>query len=601
MSTTERKLSVRERIAGIGQVAKITYRASPFAVYVKIIDAIINSVLPLLTAFYAAQTTTALAAAYLGDHAAGTHAVQLVIITAVLGVVQTAWSSFSQYVNQMMRYRVGAAVSDRLLEHFLALEFWQYDDKKTADVYDKAKQFANFFPFVFDNLARIGSAFITLAVGLVALFVVSWWLGLILIAAVVPGIYFQFKLSRAQAKYWNENTDARRVKSWVEWLMMRLQSISELRLYGLVEHLMAIRNQARDKDERQRIEFERKFMGKQFFASALEAVAEVVALVYTALQIMARAQPIGQFLYVQQVVSRALGGARSFVGEVSSIDSDIVNMFDYNEFMAMPVAKARTKHLEQAPQRIEVRDVSFRYPGSKQLVLDDVSLTITAGQRIAIVGENGAGKSTLIKLLLGLYHPTKGSILLDDQPLRDIVPASWHAYIGILQQEFVKYDFATARENVYYGDASQPFDEERFTAALTKAEARDFLEKLPKGVDTYIDPWMQHEDKTSGVDLSGGQWQRVALARNFYRDSPIVVLDEPTSAIDALAETRIFKRLFAERDRTLIMISHRLTTVEKADVIYVMHEGKLVEQGTHAELVRKHGRYYEMFESQLRP
>ena len=177
---------------------------------------------------------------------------------------------------------------------------------------------------------------------------------------------------------------------------------------------------------------------------------------------------------------------------------------------------------------------------------------------------------------------------------------SWHRHIGVLQQEFIKYDFATARDNVYYGDASRPFDDARFETALATAEAREFVDKLPKGADSYVDPWMEHADKTSGVDLSGGQWQRLALARNFYRNSPIVLLDEPTSAIDALAESRIFKRLFKERDRTLIMISHRLTTVEKADVIFVLHEGKLVEQGTHDELVAKQGRYYEMFESQLR-
>lgn len=601
MSKTERKLSARERVVGLARVAKVTYKASPLAVYVKIIDAVIDAVLPLVTVYFAAQTTTALAAAYAGDHAAGSRAVELVIVTAVLGVVQTGWTSVSQYINNVMRYKVEVAIGDRLLDHFLALEFWQYDDKKTADVYDKARRFSSMFPYVFDSVARIVSSVITLITGLIALFIVSWWLGIILIAAVIPGIYFQFSLSRARTAYWSKNTDARRVRNWVEWLMQRMQTITELRLYGMVKHLMVLRNQARDKDERQRIEFERQYMGKQFFASALESAAEVVALVYTATQIMARTQPIGQFLYVQQVVSRALGGAQSFVTQISSIDGDLANMLDYNEFMAMPLARSRTKQLASVPTAIDVRGVSFHYPGDKRIVLSDVSLTITSGQRIAIVGENGAGKSTLIKLLLGLYRPTSGEVLADGQNLKDVTHDSWHQHIGVLQQEFVKYDFATARDNVYYGDATHPFDQARFDAALDMAEARGFLEKLPKGVDNFVDPWMEHDDKTSGVDLSGGQWQRLALARNFYRNSPIVILDEPTSAIDALAETRIFKRLFAARDRTLIMISHRLTTVEKADMIYVMHEGKLVEQGTHAELVQKHGRYYEMFESQLRP
>jgi ATP-binding cassette subfamily B protein/ATP-binding cassette subfamily C protein len=150
------------------------------------------------------------------------------------------------------------------------------------------------------------------------------------------------------------------------------------------------------------------------------------------------------------------------------------------------------------------------------------------------------------------------------------------------------------------GKVSAPVSRDHFEAALDRAEARTFLEKLPKGVDSFVNQWMEHNDGTSGVDLSGGQWQRLALARNFYRNSPIVILDEPTSAIDALAESRIFKHLFAEKNRTVITISHRLTTIERADVIYMMESGKLVEQGTHKELVAKKGAYYHMFESQLR-
>ncbi|HEV7951813.1 MAG TPA: ATP-binding cassette domain-containing protein, partial [Candidatus Saccharimonadales bacterium] len=170
----------------------------------------------------------------------------------------------------------------------------------------------------------------------------------------------------------------------------------------------------------------------------------------------------------------------------------------------------------------------------------------------------------------------------------------------VLQQEYLSYGFASAKDNIYFGDVSAPFDSKRFEAALDRAEARTFLEKLPKGADNFVLTWMEHNDGTKGVDLSGGQWQRLALARNFYRDSPIIILDEPTSAIDALAESRIFKQLFADKKRTVIAISHRLTTVEKADVIFMLKDGRIVEQGTHEQLVALRGAYYTMFESQLR-
>lgn len=594
-----KKLSARERVVGIARVAAITYKASPIAVFIKIAGAIITSVLPIVTTYFAALTTTALAEAYAGSETAGEQAIMYVIITAALGVVLTAWNSIEQYINQFVRYKIDAAISDQLYEQFLALEFWRYDDKKTADLFDKSKQFANFFGYVFDNLAYIFTALVSMLAGLIALWLVSWWLGLILLAALLPGVIIQLKLSRAQTKHWNSNVETRRMKDMIEWNMFRVTTIAELRLYGLVRHLLNLRMKLRDKDEKQRIEFERKYIGKQLAADVLEAAAEVISLLYITLQIIAHAQPIGQFLYVQQIVSRALGGGRSFVTQIANIDGDIANLFDYNEFMGLPRAAHRPERLKTIPSQIQIEHVSFHYPGNERLVLNDVNLTIKQGQHVAIVGENGAGKSTLIKIILGLYAPTKGRILLDDVDLSQVNTDDWHKNIGVLQQDFIEYSFTTARDNVLLGDVMHPVSTERFDEALKAAEAREFLEKLPKGLDTHVNQWMEHDDGTSGVDLSGGQWQRLALARNFYRDSPIIILDEPTSAIDALAESRIFKRLFRKNDKTIITISHRVTTIEKADVIYMLEDGKVVEQGTHPELVAKKGRYYRMFKSQL--
>ena len=200
---------------------------------------------------------------------------------------------------------------------------------------------------------------------------------------------------------------------------------------------------------------------------------------------------------------------------------------------------------------------------------------------------------------MGLYKPSKGTITIDSQDLQSLAISSWHKQLGVLQQDYLAYTFATARENIYYGDVSTPRDIARYESALDRAEARTFLDKLPKKADSYVSTWMEDSEGTNGIDLSGGQWQRLALARNFYRDSPIIILDEPTSAIDALAESRIFKHLFADKTKTVITISHRLTTIEKADIIYMLQEGKIVEHGTHTELVAKKGAYYTMFESQL--
>jgi ATP-binding cassette, subfamily B, bacterial len=599
MADKKRKMSKKQFIAAMSGIAKLTYDAAPLAVFIKIAGSLVTVILPLVTTYYAALTTTALADAYAGDPQAGSRAITYVIITAGLGVLLTAWGSLEQYINQLTRYQIEAAMSDRMYERFLSLDFWRYDDKDTIDLYDRAKKFADYFAYVFDQLIGLLTQIFTMVAGFVALIFVSWWLGLILLLAVVPSLLIQLSLSRKQAAHWDRNIETRRTQSMIEWNMFTPKKIAELRLYGMVRHLLDLRLRLRAKDEKERIEFERKYIFKRLGGDILEAAGEVVALLYTTLQIVAQAQPIGQFLYVQQVVSRALGGARSFISQISNIDEEMVNMFDYQEFMQLPVRHGGAKQLTAQPENIALESVSFHYPHSKTRVLSDISLLITRGQHVAIVGENGAGKSTLIKILTGLYQPTSGKMTLDGTDIQDIDIKTWHGMLGVLQQDYLSYGFATAKDNVYFGDVSAPFDKSRFEAALDRAEARTFLEKLPKGADNFVLTWMEHKDGTKGVDLSGGQWQRLALARNFYRDSPIIILDEPTSAIDALAESRIFKQLFNDQKRTVITISHRLTTVEKADVIYMLEAGKIVEQGTHKELVALRGAYYTMFESQI--
>lgn len=598
--TEKRKLTTRQYVVAIARVAQTTFRAAPLAISVQVAGAIITAVLPIATTYFAALTTTALADAYAGNEAAGEAAIWYVVVTAFLGVIMTAWRSLETYVSQLMRYRVESAMSDRMYEHFLSLDFWRYDDKKTADLFDRAQQFANFFPYVFDRLTNVLTQLITMIAGLIALVFVSWWLGLIVIAAIIPGVIIQFRLSRASTRHWNENVETRRQKNMIEWQVLKPEYIAELRLYGIVRYLLDLRMKLRDIDEKRRIEFERSYIGKRLGADVLEATAEVVALLWVTLQIIHRAQPIGQFVFVQQVVSRALGGSSGLISALGGIDEDVANLFDYQEFMELPTQVGKTGTLRHAPEQIELRDVSFHYPTSETKVLHNISFTIKKGQHVAIVGENGAGKSTLIKLLTGLYEPTSGAIVIDDTPLGQLKSSQWHDQLSVLQQEFIHYGFATAKQNVHFGDVTHTFDAEQFEKAIDRAEAREFLKKLPKGVDSYINQWMEDDDGNNGTSLSGGQWQRLALARNFYRDSPIIILDEPTSAIDALAETRIFKHLFAEKDKTIITISHRLTTIEKADVVYMFKDGALVEQGTAKELIAKKGEFYHMFESQIK-
>src|SRR5438094_167948 len=244
-------------------------------------------------------------------------------------------------------------------------------------------------------------------------------------------------------------------------------------------------------------------------------------------------------------------------------------------------------------QEIEFRDVSFRYPCSENWVLRGVSLRLAAGEKLALVGENGAGKSTLVKLLMRLYDPSEGAILYGGTDLRDMDVRDLRDRIGVLSQDFVRYQW-TARENVGVGWVPALDDRARVERAVDDGGARKLIEQLPQKLDTMLGGWFEE-----GHELSGGQWQKIALARAFMRDSEVRILDEPTAALDAEAEHELFVRLQQlAAERTAILISHRFSTVRRADRIAVIREGRVEELGTHAELLAHNGRYAHLFRLQ---
>jgi ATP-binding cassette subfamily B protein/ATP-binding cassette subfamily C protein len=243
------------------------------------------------------------------------------------------------------------------------------------------------------------------------------------------------------------------------------------------------------------------------------------------------------------------------------------------------------------PGAIEVRDVSFRYPGKEEWALRDLTLTVAPGEKLGLVGENGAGKSTRVKLLMRLHDPTEGEIRYGGVDLRDMDPRELRARIGAVFQDFVRYQL-TAAENIGVGSPPHLGDRARIAEAARLGGAAALVEGLPQGYDTVLGGWFE-----AGHEISAGQWQKLAVARAFMRDSAeVLVFDEPTAAIDAVAEHELFQRFQAlAADRSAIVISHRFSTVRIADRIAVLHGGRLEELGTHRELVARGGRYAHLF------
>jgi ATP-binding cassette subfamily B protein len=260
--------------------------------------------------------------------------------------------------------------------------------------------------------------------------------------------------------------------------------------------------------------------------------------------------------------------------------------------LAPPPESPRTipKNLKEG---IEFRNVSFHYPRSERFVLRNLSFTIKADESVAIVGENGAGKTTLVKLLARFYDPTEGAIYLDGHDLREYDLEDLRRQIGVIFQDFVRYDLSV-QENIGFGQVEFIDDQEKITRAAEKGGSLDIIRRLPQGFNTILGRTFEE-----GVDLSGGEWQKIALSRAFVRDAQILILDEPTAALDALAEYDIFVR-FADltADKTTVFISHRFSTVRMAQHIVVLQQGELTEEGTHDQLIAHNGRYAEMFNAQ---
>ena len=249
-----------------------------------------------------------------------------------------------------------------------------------------------------------------------------------------------------------------------------------------------------------------------------------------------------------------------------------------------------------APHTIEFVDVSFAYPGSDRLVLENINLKFRPGETVVLVGLNGAGKTTFIKLLTRLYDPTKGKILLDGKDLREYDPSELYRMFGIIFQDFGKYAVSVS-ENIGFGDIHRDANEDEIRRAAEDANASEFISKLPGGYDT---PLMRYFEP-DGIELSIGQWQKLSIARAFYSKSDILILDEPTASLDPIAEQEIFNQFDELRkDKTTIFVSHRLSSATIATKIVVLEYGRLIEEGTHKELMDKKGRYYELFSTQAR-
>jgi len=335
-----------------------------------------------------------------------------------------------------------------------------------------------------------------------------------------------------------------------------------------------------------------------FLARVLQFSAFVYTQYLNLSRVFQKLLSVGQFALVFQQSLNLVFSAEEILNQYSSISArnkyldKFFGFFNTNKIITSssnPIVIPKSP----IPQIIEFKNVSFKYPKTERFILKNFNLTIQSEEKIALVGENGAGKTTIIKLLLRFYDVSEGEILINGVNIKEIELDKWHEYIGALFQDFIKYQF-TFKENVYLGDLTKANEERFLREAIEKSGANKYLDILPNDIDQVVGKMFE-----GGIDLSGGQWQKLALARAFFRDAPILILDEPTSAIDAKAEYEIFQKVGElQKDKTVIIISHRFSTVRNADRILVLDGGKIIEEGNHEKLMKKDGLYAELFNIQ---
>ncbi len=521
----------------------------------------------------------------------------LVAIAGGVAILRTICQQAADYASETLSVKVSDYVYDLLHKKSLHLDLEFYENPAYFDTLHRAQMEGPHRPAkIVNSLVQIGrdAVSLTAVTGLLVYF--HWAVPLVLFASVIPGVLVKIKFSREMFAWQRGRTETQREASYLNWLITGYIHAKEVRLFGLGDLFGRRFSELRRMIREEKLAISKRRVIATIFAQLATVAAMFGALGFIVLRAVAGAISIGDLVMYYQAIQRGLGFFQNLLGGLTGLYEDNLFISYFYELMDVEEKITDPPEPEQMPERIRegisFENVSFSYPGAGRRALEAVSFTIEPGEVVALVGENGAGKSTLAKLLCRLYDTQTGRIAIDGTDIRGYRLNELRGKIGVMFQDFARYHF-TAAKNIWIGNIDAPAGAPVREAAA-KADADTFIRKLPRGYDTTLGRMF-----ADGEELSGGQWQKIALARAFMRDAELVILDEPASSLDADSEYEVFKNFKKLlRGRSAVLISHRFSTVKMADKIIVLENGRLLEQGSHTALLEQNGAYARWFEKQ---
>jgi len=584
----------------------LVWEAKPWILFVMIFMAVYNGISPVISAFIAAELLNELGEAIKAAVTGTPFPFDRILFLLIFQFGYIFLNSLLHNVYNMIIRIAGELVSNHIKLKLFAkaktIDIASFDRPEFYEKLENANREAGSRPIqILNSTFSIVSTLISMISFITILTSVSVFAPVLIIILAIPSAIITFIYRRKNFFYMRRRSKDRRQMNYYGELITGKDIVKEVRLFDLTDTFIDLYQKT----------FLRYFGGIRKLIlqegswhigiSAASSAANCYLFLYIARKVYEGVLQIGDYSLYTGALNSISGGVSSLISTVASIYEGTLFIDNVIAFMnekqtVIPRLKEPLHVNRHCAHTIELRNVSFRYPGTERMVIQNVNLTLREGETAVLVGLNGAGKTTLIKLITRLYDPTEGEIYLDGHDIRDYDLKELYTLYGIIFQDFGKYA-VSIRENIHFGDIHRDHTDEAVEEAARQSNADIFIDKLPDGYNT---PLMRYFEE-NGIELSIGQWQKLSIARAFYSDSDILILDEPTASLDPLAEQEIFNQFDnLRRDKTTIFVSHRLSSATTASKIIVLEYGQVVEEGTHRELMQKRGRYYELFSTQAK-